>query len=62
MPSGATAYLRHCDWIQWGSMGLCSTDIPPLGVAVLFQGTPGVLNFYALFGLMVGPLFPDVVE
>lgn len=43
-------------------MGLCSTDLPPLGVAVLFQGTPGVLNFYALFGLMVGPLFPDVVE
>ncbi|KAM6978298.1 LOW QUALITY PROTEIN: SPRY domain-containing protein 7b [Tautogolabrus adspersus] len=27
MPSGATAYLSRCDWIQSGTRGLCSTSL-----------------------------------
>ncbi|KAM9347009.1 LOW QUALITY PROTEIN: SPRY domain-containing protein 7b [Symphorus nematophorus] len=42
MPSGATAYLSHCDWIQLGSRGLCSSTLCR-SVAVVF-GRPDVLT------------------
>ncbi|XP_020504021.3 SPRY domain-containing protein 7b [Labrus bergylta] len=48
MPSGATAYLSRCDWIQSGTRGLCSTSLRREGVAVGADVRPSD----ALFDLM----------
>lgn len=55
MPSGATAYLCRCDWIQLGSRGLCSPGLRR-GVSLLCWGS---LTFRrrALFGLILGVCF-----